>query len=161
MFEEHVEGVEIEESVSGVDGGAPDADNPGDEAVQSIGANGVPPGPFQIQGTVKRNMRAQCLVIPKQQGALIDIESIEIGDEDFVLGAQVTASAGGTPTPSNTNVPGTDFAEYGQCSNVVANTCITSGTPVTISGVVKSLTATDIQATFRGTKLPKNVCPPK
>jgi len=149
---------ETQEAVAGVDEPS-DPNNPGDEAVLTFGALSVPPGPFELTGTTKRNMRAQCMVIPKQQGALLDLTQIEIGDEDFTLGSSTQANAGGTALASSTGTPGTDFAEYGQCSNVVANTCIKTGEPVTIKGINKSLVATDIQVSFRGTKLSKGDCP--
>lgn len=149
---------EIQEAVAGVDEPS-DPNNPGDEAVLTFGALSVPPGPFELTGTTKRNMRAQCMVIPKQQGALIDITQIEIGDEDFTLGSSTSANAGGAAIASSNGTPGTDFAEYGQCSNVVANACIKTGEPVTIKGIQKSLVATDIQVSFRGTKLSKGDCP--
>lgn len=149
---------ETQEAVAGVDEPA-DPNNPGDEAVLTFGALSVPPGPFEITGTTKRNMRAQCMVIPKQQGALIDVSKIEIGDETFTLGSTTNANAAGVALGSSNGTPGTDFAEYGQCSNVVANACIKTGESVTISGINKSLVATDIQVSFRGTKLSKGDCP--
>lgn len=139
-------------------GGIPDnrespADQPeGQEAVLQQGVASVPAGTaFSLSFTTATKFRIRCGSIPDDIASLFRIQQLSVGDRNYVLGSSGSQTGG---TALITGVRGTNFNEFSQCANILADQCVQPGKPVSIQGTNVSVAPADFEMVFRGNKLP-------
>ncbi len=134
-----------------------DANQPdGQEAVLQQGVSSVPPGgPFTLSFTTATKFRIRCVSVPDDIASLFRLTQLTVGDKNYILGTSGSQTGG---TGLITSVRATNFNEFSQCTNIIADQCIYPGKPVQIAGTNISIAPADFEIVMRGNKLPDNEC---
>lgn len=146
--------------VGGVGDPANPPEPPGQECVLQQGVQAVPGGAsFTLNFTTATTMRIRCASCPDDIASLFRITSLKCGDREFILGTSgsVTGFAGATVIQG---VRATNFNEFSQCANILADCCIKPGKPIIVQATNIGVAGTfaDFEMVFRGNKLAEE-CP--
>jgi len=142
--------------VGGVGDPAPAPQPPCQEAVLQQGVSAVPgQGAFNLSWTTATKFRIRCGSVPDDIAGLFRLTSLKVGDREFILGTSGTQTGGTAVIPG---VRATNFNEFSQCANILADCCVQSGKPIIVQGTNIGVVGTfaDFEIAFRGEKLPED-----